>query len=149
MYIYKMAITRFQEGNFSLRSCNSNSKELKVLMKKDNLLTQHNSKFEIVLGYNYNPNKDLLNIATNSIDKGDKNKRSILAQRVKVFYPLSLYAPITVKSKLIVRSLWRLNLDWHTEVPQHMQSKWASMAVELTGLNKFSFTRRIFCRTCL
>ena len=62
-----MAVTRLQEGNFSLRSRNSNSKELKVLMEKDNSLTQHNSKFGRVLGYNYDLSKDLL---TSSIDKG-------------------------------------------------------------------------------
>ncbi len=61
MYIYKMAVTRLQEGNFSLRSCDSNSKELKALMEKDNSLTQHNSKFERVVGYNYDSNKDQLN----------------------------------------------------------------------------------------
>ena len=88
MYIYKMSVTRLQEGHFLLRSCNSNSKELKVLMEKDNSLTQHNSKFERVLRYNYDPNKDLLNI-TSSIDKGAKTKRNILAQSAKVFYPLS------------------------------------------------------------
>ena len=38
-------------------------------------------------------------------------------------------------------------MDWDTEIPQHMQSRWASMAEELTGLNKFNFTRRSFCRT--
>ena len=70
MYIYKMAVTRLQKGNFALRSCNYNSKELKALMEKDNSLTQQNSKFERVLGYNYDPKKDLLNITTSSIDKG-------------------------------------------------------------------------------
>ena len=79
MYIYKMAVTRLQEGNFSLGSCNSNSTELKTLMEKDNPLTQHNSKSERVLGYNYDPNKDLLSITTSSIDKGAKTKRRILA----------------------------------------------------------------------
>ena len=38
-------------------------------------------------------------------------------------------------------------MDLDTEILQHMQSKWASMAEELTGLNKFNFTRRSFCRT--
>ena len=28
-----------------------------------------------------------------------------------------------------------------------MQSKWASMAENLTGLDEFNFTRRSFCRT--
>ena len=148
VYIYKMAVTRLQEGNFKLRFCNSNSKELKARMEKDNSLTQQNSKFERVLGYNYDPNKDLLNITHSSNDKGAETKRSILAQSAKGFYPLSFYAPIMVKSKLILRSLWRLNLDWDTEIPQHIQSKWASMAEELTGFYKFNFTRKSFCRTC-
>ena len=55
--IYKMAVTRFQEGNFSLTSFNFNSKEFKDLMEKDNSLIQHNSKLERVLGYNYDHNK--------------------------------------------------------------------------------------------
>ena len=104
-----MAVTRLQERNFSLRSCNSNPKESKALMEKNNSLTQHNTKFERVVGYNYVPNKDLLNITSCSIDKGAKTKRSILVQSAKVFDPLSLYAPITIKSKLSLRSLWRLN----------------------------------------
>ena len=117
MYIYKMAVTRLPEGNFSLRSCDSNSKELKALMEKNNSLTQHNSKFERVLGYNYDPNKDLLNITTSSIDKGDKTKRSILAQSAKVFDPLSLYAPITVKSKRQTR----LSLNYSEHNPSRVQ----------------------------
>ena len=111
MYIDKMAVTRLREEIFSLRSCNSNSKELKALMEKDNSLIQHNSKFERVLGYNYDPNKDLLSITTSSINKGAKIKRSILAQSAKIFDPFTLYAPITVKLKLILRSSGRLNLD--------------------------------------
>ena len=85
MYIYKMVVNRLQEGHFLSRSCNSNSKELKAMMEKDNSLIQHNSKFERVFWYNYDPNKDLLNITTSSIDKGAKTKRSILAQSAKVF----------------------------------------------------------------
>ena len=38
-------------------------------------------------------------------------------------------------------------MDWETEIPQYMQSKWASMAEELTGFNKFNFTSRSFYRT--
>lgn len=34
-YVYKTAIDRLQEGNFSLRSCNSNTKELRKLMMED------------------------------------------------------------------------------------------------------------------
>ena len=117
------------------------------MIVKDNSLTQHNSKFEIVLGYNNYPNKYLLNITTSSIDKGAKTKRNILAQSAKVFDTLSLYVPIAVKSKLILRSSWRLNLDWDIEIPQHMQSRWSSMAEELTRLNKSNFTLRSFCRT--
>lgn len=76
VHIYKTAIARLQEGNFSLRSCNSNSKQLKTMTIKDNSLVQHNSEFERILWYNYDPTKDLLNIATYSIDKGANTKRN-------------------------------------------------------------------------
>ena len=39
-------------------------------------------------------------------------------------------------------------MDWNTEITQHMQSRWASMAEKLAGLNEFNFTRRSFRRTC-
>ena len=79
MYIDKMTVTGLQEGNFSLRSCYSNSKELKALMENVNSLTQHNSKFESVLVYDYDTNRYLLNITTSSTNKGAKTKRRILA----------------------------------------------------------------------
>ena len=37
-------------------------------------------------------------------------------------------------------------MDWDTEIPQHIQSRWASTAEELIGLNEFNFTRKSFCR---
>ena len=86
----KTIVVRLQEENFLLRSHNSNSQKLKALMeKKDNSLVQHNSEFERVLGYNYNPNKDVINIASCSLDKRAKTKRNLLVQSAKVFDPLS------------------------------------------------------------
>ena len=64
-------------------------------MEKNNSLTQHNSKFERILGYNYDPNKDLLNITTISIEKGAQTERTILAQSAKVFFILCLFMPLS------------------------------------------------------
>lgn len=49
-------------------------------MIEDNTLVQHNSGLERVLGYNYNPEKDPINIATCSINKGADTKRRIQAE---------------------------------------------------------------------
>lgn len=89
---------------------------------EDNNLFQHNSGLERVVGYNYDPEKNQINTATWFINKGADTKRCILAQGAKSFDSLSLYVHITVKSKLILRSLWRLNLDWDMKIPNDMQS---------------------------
>lgn len=86
-------------------------KQLRTLTIEDNTLVQHNSGLERVLDYNYNPSKERLNIITCSMDKAADTNRSILTQSARGFDPLSFYVSITVESELILRSLWKLQLN--------------------------------------
>lgn len=84
IHIYKTAIARLKEGNFTLKSCNSNLEQLKTLLIEENTLVQHNSGSERFLGYNYDPEKDQINIATCLINKVVDTKRHILVQSARV-----------------------------------------------------------------
>ena len=53
---YKIAIDRFQSDNFNVRSCNTNSEELKSIIVKKNIISQRVEDWEKILGYNYFPN---------------------------------------------------------------------------------------------
>lgn len=43
------------------------------------MIVQHETKLDIILSYNYDPEKDRINIATCSINKGADTKGRILA----------------------------------------------------------------------
>ena len=108
--LYTETVERLKFGNLDLRSYNSNCEQLKKLMIKDNRIVEHGCKFENVLGYKYNPNRDTLHISNKEVLQEANIKRKILAQSSKVFDPLSLCLPVTVRSKILIRRLWPLNL---------------------------------------
>ena len=51
----------------------------------------------------------------------------------KLFDPLGLYLPVTVRSKIIMRELWSQNLSWDENVME--KHLWSQLAHDLTSLN--------------
>merc|ERR1711872_587970 len=79
--LYSNSVERMGQGNFDLRSCNTNSNKLRELMIKDKRYVEHGSQFEKVLGYKYSPVKDVIKLADSNIVLGlsSVNKRIILS----------------------------------------------------------------------
>ena len=84
--LYKESVIRMQEGNFNLRSWNSNNSELRKVMIENKKFVEHSSNFEKVLYYHYNTNLDYLKISNESVDRTVKTKRDVLFQLSRVFY---------------------------------------------------------------
>ena len=59
----------------------------------------------------YCPNNYVMAVTKMVINKNVKTKRQILAQSARIFDPLSLYVPATIRSKLILRKLWLMKLN--------------------------------------
>ena len=100
IHLYKEAVRRMSEGNFDLRSCNTNCNELKELMIKDKKYVEHGCDLEKVLGYKYNTKQDTIQISNSKINCNVNTKRGVLAQISKVFDPLSL-SPCVIKWQII------------------------------------------------
>ena len=103
--LYTEAVPRLREGNFQLRSCNSNCESLKSIMKEEGTIVQHGCEYEKVFGYNYYPESDNISIANTSVKKKVFSKREVLAQTAKIFDPLSLCSSVMVNTKLLLRKL--------------------------------------------
>merc|ERR1712030_155126 len=103
VHLYKEAVRRMSEGNFDLRSCNTNCNELKKLMIKDKKYVEHGCDLEKVLGYKYNTKQDTIQISNSKINCNVNTKRGVLAQISKVFDPLSLCLPVSLNGKLLMR----------------------------------------------
>ena len=114
--LYRNCYERMLEGGFILRSWNSNSDELRNLMKADGRLVEHNCPDEKVLGYRYNIKKDSLSSAPFSF-----TKCQVLSQISKVYDPLNFTLPVTVRGRVLMRKVWKLDINWNQKGPKEMK----------------------------
>ena len=142
--LYKDCSERMDNSNFSLRSCNTNDKALRELMKVDGRFVTHNSEYDKVLGYKYSPYKDIMKLAKIDVDINANSHRLILSETAKVFDVLSFTLPVTVRSKTLLSSLWSLRKSsgtWDKIVSEDILRIWSKLAPDLEGLSEVEFPR--------
>ena len=114
--LYTEAFDRMQKGNFELRSWNTNCEDLKQQMIEDHNFVEHGCELEKVLGYKYSTLNDTIQFSDAHTDFDVKTKRGILSQTSKMFDPLSLCLPVTVRGKVLLRDLWSQKVGWDEEI---------------------------------
>lgn len=96
------------------------------------------------LGAVWNPDSDTigykfeLNLNTSFI-----SKRTLLSGIGQLFDVLGLISPVIVKAKFILQEVWKLQLDWDTEVPESIANEWVDFVNKLSYLNSLSIPRCI------
>ena len=141
--LYRTAVDRFAGGGFDLRSCNSNNANLRDLMQQDGKLVGHDCEFDKVLGYLYSPVSDVIKLNEAEIDETVNSKRGVLSQTAKVFDPLGLAAPVTVRGKTLISGLWekRNSKDhWDEVVSGDDQTVWRTLSADLSALSSLEFS---------
>ena len=141
--LYKEAYSRMQKGNFDLRSWNTNNDELKNLMIEDKNFVEHGCQLEKVLGYKYSTENDTIQISNTQINPEASCKREVLSQVSKVFDPISLCLPVTVRGKAILRKIWNNGYDWDDKLSSEIQKEWSELAHDLALLNTVEFPRSV------
>ena len=145
--LYKKCSERMDKVNFNLRSCNSNSFELKNEMIKDGRYVQHGCIEEKVLGYKYNPSLDTMHVSNISVDPKANSKRKVLTEFSKLFDPLGYTAPVAVRHKIFYSTLWakpRTENHWDEEISVEQQIQWAGIAKDLERLSEVELPRCSF-----
>ena len=113
----------FLLGGFVLRKWNSNDLSVQKEIPEDirdsseiHTFTD-DSKYSKTLGIEWNITSDRLRLNVSDSPALDKmTKRGIVSDVAKVFDPLGLFSPATVKMKVLQR-LWEIKLDWDDPVP--------------------------------
>ena len=96
------AISRMKEGGFDLSSWNTNNPELKAMFLNEGKLSTHQCSEERVLGYLYDPEHDTLKLSDFSL-KSVSTKRQLLSEVSKLFDPLALFIPVSIRGRLLMR----------------------------------------------
>ena len=142
--VYRESVFRFDQAGFDLRSCNTNSNDLRNLMKQDNKYIEHNNPYDKVLGYRYAVSTDTIKLSKINLNSLAKTKRAVLSQTAKVFDPLSFCAPVTVRGKTLVSNLWaeaKNKNHWDEEINVEAQKIWSNLSHDLNKLEQLTFPR--------
>ena len=122
------------KGGFRLTKWRSSSEE--VLLDIPEEERAHGGtlrKTESVLGCPWNPTADSLGVR--AINAGSVfSKRGVLRAVARLFDPLGLAAPFTLRAKLLVQKLWSNGYGWDDELKDSELKAWMDWVAELSQL---------------
>ncbi|XP_052820064.1 uncharacterized protein LOC128245883 [Mya arenaria] len=130
-------------ANFNLRSWNSNSRIVREMAKVDHVLD--NDGASKVLGMRWDAVKDTISFPERLIPVADiVTKRTILQHTSRMYDPLGLLIPVTIRAKIILQELWEKKYAWDSPLPHELQQKWQEIARDMNSASSSSFNRRLF-----
>ena len=130
---------------FNLRAWNSNNPTVRASAANQGL--QDKDPETKVLGLRWNPNTDALqfqqwqppNDANNII-----TKREVLRKSSKIYDPLGILTPVTIRAKILIQELWKEGYSWGECLPQELQEKWLTLSKDLQTAIQTEIPRRYF-----
>jgi len=70
-------------------------------------------------------------------------RRSVLEQTMKLYDPLGIYCAFTLKSKILLRETWNLELGWDSPLPDGLTMQWKEYFSQLFDLERFGYERTL------
>lgn len=139
-------------AQFELRKWNSNDKRILldsnlVDMPEHYIAENEDSK---VLGLLWNSNLDTLQYKyqpSESRNSRKISKRYILSSISKIFDPLGLIGPSTIRAKIIMQKLWESGSGWDESVSQDVFNAWNDFEAKLHCLSHIRVSRQVTIST--
>ncbi|UYV63980.1 hypothetical protein LAZ67_2006240, partial [Cordylochernes scorpioides] len=116
-------------GGFVLRKWVSNEtsiiEDLPLLLRgKDEVMEFNRKESNVnVLGIQWDPSYDTLNISCKSGPADIKSKRQIVSAIARIYDPCGWLSPTTVVLKLLLQEIWKLKIGWDEDIPASIQRK--------------------------
>ena len=70
-------------------------------------------------------------------------KRDVLKVIGKIFDPLGLFGPVTMRAKYFLQNLWRLKSNWDEPIPKSTENEWENIINDLNKLSTVEITRHL------
>jgi len=143
------------KGGFNICKWVTNSNELNdkiptALRAHDSkTFTESNQLTERVLGLFWKPeedcftftktflkaNQDVLNL------KKSPTKREVLALTMSIYDPLGFLSILTIRARMILQEIWRLQIGWDDEISGSILEKWQTWMAEVNLISSFQIPR--------
>lgn len=69
-------------------------------------------------------------------------KREVLQESSKVFDPMGFATPVTIRSKLLMQNLWKIQIDWDLPLETDLSDEWMSIAQNMNQLHNIFINGR-------
>ncbi|VDL68243.1 unnamed protein product, partial [Nippostrongylus brasiliensis] len=132
----------FQTAGMNLRAYASNLKDLNTYFE-----SQEDCKvprIQKLLGLQWDIQNDTISIQLPSkpLESTTWTKRKILKYVASIFDPLGFVTPATLIGKLILQSLWKIELTWDEVLPPEMDARWRFFTSSWT-ISKYQLPRAL------
>ena len=87
---------------------------------------------------------DLLKLSTTDHQRMEEiklTKRMLLRNVAKIYDPIGLAAAHTIRAKIGMQELWRMDFDWDDELPLEVKTKWVQLLDKIQELGNVTFAR--------
>lgn len=133
---------------FQLRKYQTNSPELLATIPAEMVETNSSREFGdswavSILGLFWEPSTDTLRIrVSNTVSHPQPiTKRRILSEMSKIFDPLGLVSPFTIKAKLFLQKVWKEGVNWDDFVSDTLAQEVQEYLSEIPQLSNFRIPR--------
>lgn len=139
-------IQLLKRGGFELVKWTSNSLDLLGTIpdthrQSESVSFDTDTSFKI-LGLQWLPSSDSFKF-TVTPPNPEGTKRAILSVTARLYDILGLVGPVILYSKLLIKELWLLKLDWDDQPPEAVLRLWNQFISELPLISSLSFSRHL------
>lgn len=142
---YSEARSIMNDALLNLRSWASNSSQLMDRANRNKVADTNNPVN--VLGLQWNTQVDMLSVTSKFPIPSITSlitKREVLKESSKVFDPLGLLSPVSVRAKTFMQSLWQHNIDWDEPLSDEDQQRWLEIAKNIQEARSQQIPRLYF-----
>ena len=137
---YRDTRTMMAAANFNLRSWNSNCKSVREAAKSDQILDK--DKFSKILGLRWDAINDVISFPERMIPISDLiMKREVLKHTARLYDPLGLLIPVTIRAKIMLQEIWQKKYSWDIPLPCDIHRRWYEIARDINCVSSEVFDR--------
>ena len=146
-HYYRHSRQLLASAGMNLRQWTTNSSKLKEKLVAENTITTDKPK---VLGLEWDSNADTISFPLTKVVSEAKalhdqpTKRNVLSIAAKVFDPLGLLEPFTVRAKMMLQELWKQKVSWDSQLPEELKPQWWAWFEELETVPLIQIRRSYF-----
>ncbi|GBN44277.1 hypothetical protein AVEN_211376-1 [Araneus ventricosus] len=148
------AFNIFKDASMNLRKWKTNSVELRDRWRKEGLEIDE-SNYSVndnstltpckVLGLSWDSDLDIFYFDAQNLEKflsrRINTKRYILQVAGRIFDPLGILGPFTIKIKCMIQEIWCLGLDWDDPIPKQLTTAMNEWCEDIKDLHLINIPR--------